>query len=97
MIAVTLRLDIEFAAPLDSEGRTRVLLAAAGLPEARRIAFSGDGRRATIYAAELAPERMRAALVEAGAPDCRVASQLAPEAAAELMAAPGERFRPIGR
>lgn len=93
---MSIRIDLAFAAPLDRDAEVRVLLAAAVLPEVRRVVLSPDRCRSTWYAGEMPSERVVAALAEAGVV-AEVRSGLAPEAEAELAAPAGERFRPIGR
>lgn len=95
--AVSIRIDLVFARPLDQDGHVRLLLAAAGLPEVRRTTLSADRMRSTWYAGEMPLARVRAALAEAGVAACEVRSGLAPEAEEALASPPGERFRPIGR
>lgn len=94
---MTMRIELEFAQALDREAGTRLLLAAATLPEVRRIVLSPDRSRAALYAADIAPARLSAALDEAGTVPVRILTGLAPEAEAGLAAPPGERLRPIGR
>jgi hypothetical protein len=96
MTAVSIRLDLAFAAPLDADAQIRLLLAAAALPEVQRSVLAPDRRRATWYAGEMPSERVLAALAEAGL-SATVRSGLAPEAEAVLATPSGERFRPIGR
>lgn len=97
MAVVSIRIDLAFPAPLDGDAHARLLLAAACLPEVRRVALSADRRRSTWYAAEMPLARVSAALAEAGIQGAEVRSGLAPETEAALGAPPGERFRPIGR
>lgn len=94
---MSMRIDLLFAPPLDGDGRVRLALAAAALPEVRRSVVAGDGCRATWYAGEMPLGRVRAALAEAGLAAAELRSGLAPESEATLAAPPGERFRPIGR
>lgn len=96
MRAMTVRVDVVMAEPLDAEGRTRLLLATAAMPEVRRVIITLDGRRATIYAGEVSAERVQAALLEGGI-GATVRCSLSPEAEAVLVAGNQERFRPIGR
>lgn len=94
---MTLRIDIAFAAPLNGEGVTQLLLAAAGLPEIRRATTSRDRLRATWYGLELPLSRVRAALAEVGLQPAYLASGLAPEEESAHVSATGELFKPIGR
>jgi len=96
MPSVSIRIDLAFATPLDRDARTRLMLAAAVLPEVRRCVVSPDARSAMWYAGEMPGERVSAALAEAGL-TAEVRSGLAPESEAVLAAPSGERFRPIGR
>lgn len=94
---MSIRIDIAFATPLDQDAHARLLLAAAALPEVRRVALSGDRMRSTWYGGEMPLPRVRTALAEAGLQVHELRSGLAPESEAVLAAPPGERFRPIGR
>lgn len=94
---MSIRIDLAFPAPLDRDAHARLLLAAAALPEIRRVALSGDRLRATWYGGEMPLARVRAALDEVGVALRELRSGLAPESEAVLAAPPGERFRPIGR
>lgn len=94
---MTVRFELEYATPLDQEAGIRLALAAAALPEVRRVILSPDRRRCALYAADLAPARLAAALAEAGTAPARIGSGLAPETEAVLSAPAGERLRPIGR
>lgn len=95
--AMSIRLDLAFPEPLDQDAATRLLLAAAALPEVRRAVLSPDRRRSTWYGAELPLARVRQALAEAGLSPGELRSSLPDDADAALAAPPGERFRPIGR
>jgi hypothetical protein len=97
MPAVSIRIDLVFAQPLDQDAHVRLLLAAAGLPEVRRATLSADRTRSTWYAGELPLARISAALAESGLAAAELRSGLAPETEEALAAPPGERFRPIGR
>ena len=94
---MTVRVEVTWEALLEADGRARMLLALAALPEVRRTVDSPDGRRTAVYAADLAAVRVEAALREAGLSPLAVTGSLAPEAEAALVAGHGERFRPIGR
>jgi hypothetical protein len=94
---VSIRIDLVFANPLGDDAYARLLLAAAALPELRRVTLSADRRHSTWYAGELPLTRIRTALSEAGIEAVEVRSGLAPETEESLAAPPGERFRPIGR
>lgn len=94
---MTVRVEVTWSGRLDADGRARMLVALAALPEVRRVADSPDGLRTAIYAADLAAARVEAALREGGLAPVAVAGSLAPEAEAALVAGHGERFRPIGR
>jgi len=96
MADVSIRLTLQFPAPLDADAAIKLALAAAALPEVRRSILSPDRRLAVWYAGEMPCERAVAALAEAGL-SAVVQSGLAPEAEAVLAAPSGERFRPIGR
>ena len=94
---MTMRLELEFPTPLDEDAGVRVLLAAASLPEIRRVVISRDRRFAAVYATDMAPDRLSAVMTEAGLAVQKLRTGLAPETAASLDAPPGERVRPIGR
>lgn len=97
LLTMSIRVDLAFAQPLDQDAYARLLLAAAGLPEVRRVTLSTDRCRSTWYAGELPLTRVSAVLAEAGLEAKELRSGLAPETEAALAAPPGERFRPIGR
>ena len=94
---MTVRVDIAFAQPIDDEVRVRLLIATGALPEVRRCVVSPDRCRATVYAADIAAGRVEEAVRAGGGDPVSVSASLAPETEASLVAAPGERFRPIGR
>ena len=98
-----MRLEIEFPKPLDSEQRTRFLLAIAALAKSRSVRWIQGGHAAEVMGEAMGRERVGEALRVAEIPVRAIHSSLTAEEDEQADDQDGddgsgrERLRPIGR
>ncbi len=100
---MVMKMEIQFAKPLDYETKTRVLLAVSALAKSERIRFTQGGRCAVVRGEAMSVDRVRNSLEEQGVIPEQIVTSLQAELdtiadeATDAVESRHERFRPIGR
>lgn len=100
---MAMRIDLEFAQPLNRDQRIALHLALAALPKTSRVRVIKGGHAAVVMGEALGVERIRAALEQEGVQAESIRTSLSDEEdlraedVSEDHSAGTERLRPIGR
>ena len=97
---MAMRIEIQFARPLDKSAKLRFLLAVATLAKSDRISFIRGDHAALVIGEGLSTKRLNDVLRDEGFPIESMRSSLDEEHDAQLDDIPGERgerVKPIGR
>jgi len=98
---MAMRLDVDFAKPLNREQKLALTLAVAALAKSERVRFTRDAYGAVVTGEALSARRLRECLAEAGLTAAEIRSSLVESDDTQVDDVPSdgkkERVRPIGR